>query len=145
MGHKSKIKAISLGTTDLGVIELEWDNPLEEVVVSGTLKSVSKLDSPVPVEVYGQSFFKANPTASVFEALENVNGIRPQLNCSICSTGEIRINGQEGSYTMVLIDGLPIVSGLSTVYGFSGLPKPRLELKSSRDPPLSTDLKQLQG
>ena len=127
LGHKSKIKTISPETTDLGIIELEWDNPLEEIVVSGTLKAVSKLDSPVPVEVYGQSFFKANPTASVFEALENVNGIRPQLNCSICSTGEIRINGQEGCYTMVLIDGLPIVSGLSTIYGFSGVPQALIE------------------
>ena len=127
LGYKSHIKKISSKTTDLGIIELEWDNKLEEVVVSGTLKPISKLDSPVPIEVYGQAFFKANPTASVFEALENVNGIRPQLNCSICSTGEIRINGHEGSYTMVLIDGLPIVSGLSTVYGFSGIPQSLIE------------------
>ena len=127
LGHKSQIKSILSETTDMGIIELEWDNKLEEVVVSGTLKPVSKLDSPVPIEVYGQSFFKANPTATIFEALENVNGIRPQLNCSICSTGEIRINGQEGSYTMVMIDGLPIVSGLSTVYGFSGIPQALIE------------------
>ena len=127
LGYKSQIIKISSKTTDLGIIELEWDNKLEEVVVSGTLKPISKLDSPVPIEVYGQTFFKANPTASVFEALENVNGIRPQLNCSICSTGEIRINGHEGSYTMVMIDGLPIISGLSTVYGFSGIPQSLIE------------------
>ena len=127
LGYKSQIKNIRSDTTDLGIIELECDNKLEEVVVSGTLKPVTKLDSPVPIEVYGQNFFKANPTATVFEALENVNGIRPQLNCSICSTGEIRINGQEGSYTMVMIDGLPIVSGLSTVYGFSGIPQALIE------------------
>ncbi len=127
LGYKSQIKSIRTETTDLGIIELEWDNKLEEVVVSGTLKPVSKHDSPVPIEVYGQNFFKANPTDTVFEALENVNGIRPQLNCSICSTGEIRINGQEGSYTMVMIDGLPIVSGLSTVYGFSGIPQALIE------------------
>ena len=127
LGFKSQIKSIRSETTDLGIIELEWDNKLEEVVVSGTLKPVSKNDSPIPIEVYGQNFFKANPTATVFEALENVNGIRPQLNCSICSTGEIRINGQEGSYTMVMIDGLPIVSGLSTVYGFSGIPQALIE------------------
>ena len=127
LGYKSQIKKISSKTTDLGIIELEWDNKLEEVVVSGTLKPISKLDSPVPIEVYGQTFFKANPTASVFEALENINGIRPQLNCSICSTGEIRINGNEGSYTMVMIDGLPIISGLSTVYGFSGIPQSLIE------------------
>lgn len=127
LGYKTLIKKINLESTYLGDIELELDEALEEIVVSGTLKPVSKLDSPVPVEVYGQTFFKANPTASVFEALENINGIRSQLNCSICSTGEIQINGQGGSYSMVLIDGFPIVSGLSTVYGFSGIPQALIE------------------
>ena len=51
-----------------------------------------------------------------------VNGVRPQLNCSVCNTGDIHINGMEGPYTMVLIDGMPIVSGLSTVYGINGIP-----------------------
>ena len=123
LGHKSFIKKINAKEQNLGNILLEIDDQLEEVVVSGTLKPVSKLDSPVPVEVYAQTFFKANPTSSVFEALEIVNGIRPQLNCNVCNTGDIHINGQEGSYTMVLIDGLPIVSGLSTVYGLSGIPQ----------------------
>ena len=37
LGYKSQIKSIRSETTDLGIIELEWDNKLEEVVVSGTL------------------------------------------------------------------------------------------------------------
>ena len=116
---------INLNNQDynIGIVELIPDKSLEEVVISGSLKTVSKLDSPTPVEVYSKTFFNANPTSTVFEALENINGIRPQLNCNICNTGDIHINGQEGSYTMVLIDGLPIVSGLSTVYGFSGIPQ----------------------
>jgi len=138
LGHKSQIKRISLETTDMGIIELERDKTLEEVVVSGTLKPVSKLDSPVPIEVYDQTFFKANPTASVFEALENVNGLRPQLNCNVCNTGDIHINGQEGSYTMVLIDGLPIMSGLSTVYGLSGIPQALIERVEIVKGPAST-------
>ncbi|MDG1965229.1 MAG: TonB-dependent receptor plug domain-containing protein [Flavobacteriaceae bacterium] len=127
LGHKTQIKKIVSNTNDLGIIELELEDSLEEIVISGTLKPVSKLDSAVPVEVYNHTFFRANPTPSIFEALENVNGIRPQLNCNVCNTGDIHINGQEGSYTMVLIDGLPIVSGLSTVYGLSGIPQSLIE------------------
>ena len=138
IGHKTKTIIISNGKYDLGIIELVSDDSLEEVVVSGTLKPVSKLDSPVPVEVYGKTFFRANPTVSVFEALENVNGIRPQLNCNVCNTGDIHINGQEGSYTMVLIDGLPIVSGLSTVYGLSGIPQSLIERVEIVKGPAST-------
>lgn len=99
------------------------DGSLDEVVVSGTMQEVSKLDSPVPVEVYKAAFFKANPTPSLFESLQNVNGVRPQINCNVCNTGDIHINGLEGPYTMILIDGMPIVSGLATVYGLTGIPQ----------------------
>lgn len=103
-------------------LNLEKDDMLDEIVISGTLKPVVRSESPVPVETYKPTFFKKNPTASVFEALQNVNGVRPQINCSICNTGDIHINGLEGPYTLVMIDGMPIVSGLSTVYGLSGIP-----------------------
>lgn len=103
------------------------DNALDEVVVTGTLKAVRRSESPVPVETYSPVFFKKNPTANIFEALQNVNGVRPQLNCNVCNTGDIHINGLEGPYTLVLIDGMPIVSGLSTVYGLSGIPNSLLE------------------
>ncbi len=103
--------------------DTERKGDLNEVVISGTLKEVIKLDSPVPVEVYTSSFFNANPTPSIFEAHQNINGVRPHLNCNICNTGDIHINGLEGPYTMILIDGMPIVSGLSTVYGLSGIPQ----------------------
>ena len=95
---------------------------LNEVVVTGTMKEVSRLESAVPVEVYTSAFFRKNPTPSIFDALQNINGVRPQLNCNVCNTGDIHINGLEGPYTMVLIDGMPIVSGLSSVYGLSGIP-----------------------
>ncbi|WP_448818935.1 TonB-dependent receptor [Arcticibacter sp.] len=111
---------------------------LNEVVVSGTMKEVSKLDSPVPVEVYTSKFFRANPTPSVFDALQNINGVRPQLNCNVCSTGDIHINGLEGPYTMILIDGMPIVSGLSTVYGLSGIPQSLIDRVEIVKGPAST-------
>lgn len=104
------------------VLEVDPDHQLEEVVISGTMKAVKRVESPVPVEVYSPTFFKKNPTPNVFEALQQVNGVRPQLNCNVCNTGDIHINGLEGPYTMVLLDGMPIVSGLSTVYGLSGIP-----------------------
>ena len=138
IGYKPIEIKIKSNNLNLGTIILESDDRLDEVVVSGTLKPVSRLDSSIPVEVYARTFFKANPTASIFEALENINGIRPQLNCNVCNTGDIHINGQEGSYTMVLIDGLPIVSGLSTVYGLSGIPKSLVERVEVIKGPAST-------
>lgn len=111
---------------------------LNEVVVSGTMKEVSKLESPVAVEVYSAKFFQANPNPSLFECLQNVNGVRPQLNCNVCNTGDIHINGLEGPYTMILIDGMPIVSGLSTVYGLTGIPQFLIERVEIVKGPAST-------
>lgn len=104
-------------------VELRKDErELREVVVSGTLNEVDKKESPVNVEVYTPRYLQKNPTSNFFESLQIVNGVRPQINCSVCNTGDIHINGMEGPYTMVTIDGMPIVSSLSTVYGLMGIP-----------------------
>lgn len=98
------------------------EKELEGVVVSGTMRPVKRLESAIAVEVYTTQFLKKNPAPSLFESLQNVNGVRPQLNCSVCNTGDIHINGLEGPYTMVTIDGMPIVSSLASVYGLFGIP-----------------------
>jgi outer membrane receptor for ferrienterochelin and colicins len=140
IGYKTKSIKIKI-TSDEKItknITLSEDDSLDEIVISGTLKPVSKSASPVPVEVYSQTFFKKNPTPSIFESLQNVNGVRPQLNCSVCNTGDIHINGLEGPYTFVLIDGMPIVSGLSTVYGLTGIPQALIERVEIVKGPAST-------
>ncbi|MFN8356235.1 MAG: TonB-dependent receptor [Spirosomataceae bacterium] len=130
IGYESSKKEIQLSgnqTLELTIELKELANKLDEVVITGTMKEVSKLESPVSVEIYTPKFFQKNPTPSIFDALQNVNGIRPQLNCNVCNTGDIHINGLEGPYTMVMIDGMPIVSSLSTVYGLSGIPNSLVE------------------
>jgi len=130
LGYKSLKKEIILKENEVLNLDVnlqESGAAMEEFVVTGTMKEVSRLASPVPVEVYSPAFFRKNPTASIFDALQNVNGVRPQLNCNICNTGDIHINGLEGPYTMILIDGMPIVSGLSSVYGLSGIPNALIE------------------
>ena len=130
LGYQPYQTKISLGAGANKTINIQLEasaQSLDETVVTGTLKPVSRLESPVPVEVYSPTFLKKNPTASVFDALQNVNGVRPQINCNVCNTGDIHINGLEGPYTLVLIDGMPIVSGLGTVYGLTGIPNSLIE------------------
>ena len=123
IGYKSSTLNVQIISKSIEIdFDLEPSPVLDEVVVTSTLRPVKRSESPIPVEVLTAAFLKNNPTANIFEALQTVNGVRPQLNCSVCNTGNIRINGLEGPYSLVLIDGMPIVSGLSTVYGFSGIP-----------------------
>lgn len=114
------------GETNIAV-KLKPIRNLDEVVVTGTLKAMSRMESPIPVEVYTPKYFKKNPTPSLFDAVGMINGVRPQLNCNVCNTGDIHINGMEGPYTLILIDGMPLVSALSTVYGLSGIPNSIVE------------------
>ena len=142
LGYKTKTIEITFNKNENEKIiqnfSLVSDNSLDEIVVSGNLRPVSKSASSVPVDVYSKSFFKKNPTPSIFESLQNVNGVRPQLNCNVCNTGDIHINGLEGPYTFVLIDGMPIVSGLSTVYGLTGIPQALIQRVEVVKGPAST-------
>jgi outer membrane receptor for ferrienterochelin and colicins len=140
IGYKTKNVQITFSENKNIVknFTLNENNSLGEIVISGTLRPVTKSNSPVSVEVYSPTFFKKNPTPSIFESLQNVNGVRPQLNCNVCNTGDIHINGLEGPYTFVLIDGMPIVSGLSTVYGLTGIPQALIERVEVVKGPAST-------
>ena len=87
LGYKTKSITIAFNNNQIiRDFSLESDNSLDDVVISGTLRPVSKSNSPVPVEVYSETFFRKNPTPSIFESLQNVNGVRPQLNCNVCNT-----------------------------------------------------------
>ena len=74
LGYKTKSITIAFNNNQIiRDFSLESDNSLDEVVISGTLRPVSKSNSPVPVEVYSETFFRKNPTPSIFESLQNVN------------------------------------------------------------------------
>jgi outer membrane receptor for ferrienterochelin and colicins len=134
---KEDVEVIAGRETYINVV-LKPTTYMEEVVVTGTLKEGLRTESPVAVEVYSPKFFLKNPTPHIFDALQTVNGVRPQFQCNICNTGDIHINGMEGPYTMVMIDGLPIVSGLSTVYGLMGIPNSIVERMEVVKGPAST-------
>lgn len=115
MGYLRKALPVNVGTTanDTLVIELEvFANPLNEVVVSGTLSEVTRSESPVVVESFGPAFFRHTSSPTLYDAMQMINGVQPQLACNVCQTADIHINGMEGAYTLVTIDGMPIVSGL---------------------------------
>lgn len=122
VGYKAVLTNIPAGQYEVKIMLVPEAGQLNEVVVSGTLKPMQRMNSPIPVESYQSKFFLKNPTPGLFDAVSMINGVRSQVTCNVCNTGEIRINGLDGPYTMVLIDGMPIVSSLSTVYGLSGIP-----------------------
>jgi outer membrane receptor for ferrienterochelin and colicins len=100
---------------------------VEEVVISGKMKEMLKIDSPIPIESYQSNYFRKAAVNNLLDATAQITGLRPQLNCSVCNTGDIHMNGMEGAYTSILIDGMPVVSSLSSIYGLSGIPLSMIE------------------
>lgn len=124
LGYLPLEQEIKISTSESAIhLELQAQAiELNSVVVTGAMREVTLARSPVKIEVLTPQFFKINPVNSIIEALQTVNGVQEQVNCGVCGTNDIHINGMEGPYTLVLIDGMPIVSGLSSVYGFNGIP-----------------------
>lgn len=141
IGYKNIKKTIEIKPNETVSIQLElekMEQQLNEVVITGTLNEVSLIESVAPIEVFTPVFFRKNPTPALFEALQIVNGVRPQINCSVCNTGDVHINGMEGPYTMITIDGMPIVGGLASVYGLNGIPNSMIEQLEIVKGPAST-------
>jgi outer membrane receptor for ferrienterochelin and colicins len=95
---------------------------LDEVVVTGTMRETFTKDSPVKVAVVTPKRLEQGKTSSnIMDLISHVNGLSTQLNCGVCGTNAIRINGVEGPNTAVLIDGMPIMGALASVYGLNGI------------------------
>jgi outer membrane receptor for ferrienterochelin and colicins len=95
---------------------------LEEVAVFGNVKELVRAESPIVTDVYDKKYFIKNPSPNLMDMMDRMNGVRSQVNCNVCGTGDIHLNGLEGPYTLIVLDGVPIVGGLSSVYGLSGIP-----------------------
>ncbi|MDR9363891.1 MAG: TonB-dependent receptor [Balneolaceae bacterium] len=95
---------------------------LEQVVVTGTMRKTYVKDSPVKVSVVkSEQLQQGKISANIMDLISSVNGLSTQLNCGVCGTNAIRINGVEGPNTAVLIDGMPIMGALASVYGLNGI------------------------
>ncbi|WP_258096171.1 TonB-dependent receptor [Salinibacter sp. 10B] len=94
----------------------------DEVVVTGTMRETYVKESPVKVSVVGTERLQQGKTsANLMDLIGSVSGLSTQLNCGVCGTNAIRVNGVEGANTAVLIDGMPIMGALASVYGLNGI------------------------
>lgn len=99
----------------LAVITLVRDPvALGAITVTATMKATSVAASPVKVNVVPRAVLQRSATNNLVEAINYVNGLRQQVDCGVCYTNGLRINGMEGPYTAVLIDGMPIMSSLAS-------------------------------
>lgn len=90
--------------------------------VVGSLAPMSLKESPIRTQVLSGASLMAQPADDAVEALDFTNGVRETVGCGVCGTNDLHINGLEGVYTLVLVDGVPLLGGLASTYALDGLP-----------------------
>ncbi len=98
--------------------ELETDAlNLEQVVVTGTRTQHHIKNVPIRTEVISKNSIKNKNAINLFQALENIPGIRVENQCQACNFTMVRMQGLGAEHTQVLLNGQPMYSGLAGVYG----------------------------
>lgn len=125
VGYAQFNKEITIEPSETVEVDIELRQTLEqldEVVVTGTMRETYVKESPVKVAVVTPKRLQQGKTSSnIMDLIDGVSGLSTQLNCGVCGTNAIRINGVEGPNTAVLIDGMPIMGALASVYGLNGI------------------------
>jgi outer membrane receptor for ferrienterochelin and colicins len=97
-------------------------SPLEEIVVTGTHTPKLYTETAIKTAVASKLEIEKKGAVSLADSLEMMTGVRVENNCQNCNFNQVRINGMEGKYSQILIDGMPVVSALAGVYALEQLP-----------------------
>ncbi len=127
-GFKTKKKQITLTNGDIVVdFSLINNNFLDEVVVTGTRTEKRRIDSPVIVNLINSETLEQVVATDLSEGLRFQPGLRVEMDCQTCNYSQIRMNGLQGGYSQILINGRPIFSPLTGLYGLEQIPVNMIE------------------
>ena len=95
----------------------------ESIVVTAARQKQFMRDVPVMVNVADEFTFNTSQSINLAEGLNFMPAVRVENNCQNCGFTQVRLNGMDGSYAQILIDGRQIFSALNGVYGLEQIPK----------------------
>ena len=96
---------------------------LGEVEITGQRDGVEISNlKPIKTEVITQTELQKAACCDLAGCFETQTTVQPQVTNVITNAKELRILGLSGIYNQVLIDGLPMIQGLTFTYGISGIP-----------------------
>ncbi len=126
VGYSTYNQQISIKENEELTLEISIDPKTEELgqlVVTGTMRETFVKESPVKVTVVSRDVLQKTGAQNLMESINYLNGLYQEVGCGVCGTSSVRINGMDGPYTAILIDGMPIMGALASVYGLDGISK----------------------
>jgi outer membrane receptor for ferrienterochelin and colicins len=131
VGYKKVSQTITIDDTHNGQTLnfnlTESSFTFNDVVVTGTKTFKRKTDSPVIVNVISSQTLDDVQACNLSEGLKFQPGLRVENNCQTCSYTQLRMNGLAGGYSQILINGRPVFSPLTGLYGLEQLPVNMIE------------------
>lgn len=94
----------------------------DTIVVTGTGTPRTIREAPVRTDVIGPAVLERAAPRNLADALDFLPAARSESNCQNCNTTEIQLLGLPGAYNQLLLDGLPLVTGVAAVYGVEQIP-----------------------
>lgn len=102
---------------------LQSKQDLAEVIVTAEKNGIIQSNrSPIKLEVITNIELKKAACCDLAGCFETQGSVQSQTTNIITNAKELRILGLSGVYNQVLIDGFPMIQGLSFTYGISGIP-----------------------
>jgi len=95
---------------------------LEQIVVTGTRTFKKLTNSPVIVNIIDSQLMENVQACTLSEGLRFQAGLRVETDCQTCNYTQLRMNGLAGGYSQILINGRPIFSPLTGLYGLEQIP-----------------------
>lgn len=126
-GIKQQVTITQNETKNITLYIIPEDQQLSEVSVVSSARELNRKMSPVVVNQLTVKTFEATNSTTLSQGLNYMPGLRVETNCQNCGTQEVRINGLEGQYSQILIDGQPVFTSLSKMYGLEQLPTNMIE------------------
>lgn len=126
VGYKQVSKTIVLYENNQE-LELNFNleeniNSLDEIVITGTKTNKRQTNSPVIVGIINSVTLENVQACNLSEGLKFQPGLRVETDCQTCNYTQLRMNGLSGGYSQILINGRPIFSPLTGLYGLEQLP-----------------------
>ncbi|MFT7605912.1 MAG: outer membrane receptor for ferrienterochelin and colicins, partial [Saprospiraceae bacterium] len=125
IGYTKSQKSISVPENDQLVLDFDIIpsfSLLNQIVVTGTKTFKRRTNSPVMVNIVSNKTLNDVQACNLSEGLKFQPGLRVETDCQTCNYTQLRMNGLAGGYSQILINGRPIFSPLTGLYGLEQLP-----------------------
>ena len=102
-------------------------NLLDEIVLTGSKTYKRQTNSAVIVGIINSETLNNVQACNLSEGLKFQPGLRVETDCQTCNYTQLRMNGLAGGYSQILINGRPVFSPLTGLYGLEQLPTNMIE------------------